>query len=120
MLTARLDNGAYVTVPLADYDHLRLGYAMTTHKGQGVTCENAYILAGGPMQDRHITYVQASRARGETRLFVDRIEAGIEITEIARRMEQERMKELASEIIRQAIIIQQQQQQQQQQQNLQR
>ena len=36
-----------------------------------------FVLAGGGMQDRHLTYVQASRARGETRLFIDRLEAGV-------------------------------------------
>lgn len=32
-LVVCLDGGALVTVPLKEYDHIRLGYAMTTHKG---------------------------------------------------------------------------------------
>lgn len=113
-LTVRLDSGRVVAIPLADYSHVRLGYAMTTHKGQGVTCESAFVLAGGGMQDRHLTYVQASRARGETRLFIDSLEAGAELTLIARRMEQERFKGMASELLRQNLVVQQHQQQHQQ------
>jgi conjugative relaxase-like TrwC/TraI family protein len=113
-LAVRLDGGRVVVVPLADYDHVKLGYAMTTHKGQGVTCEAAFVLAGGGMQDRHLTYVQASRARGETRLFIDEQEAGAELTLIARRMEQERFKGMASELLRQNLLVQQQQREHQQ------
>jgi Ti-type conjugative transfer relaxase TraA len=113
-MTVRLDSGRVVVIPLADYGHVKLGYAMTTHKGQGVTCESAFVLAGGAMQDRHLTYVQTSRARGETRLFIDSLEAGAELTLIARRMEQERFKGMASELLRQNLVAQQHQQQQQQ------
>lgn len=112
-VAVRLDGGKVVVVPLGDYDHLKLGYAITTHKGQGVTCENSFVLAGGGMQDRHLTYVQASRARGETRLFIDKTEAGAELTLIARRMEQERFKGMASELLRQNLVLQQQRDHQQ-------
>ncbi|MGL4554869.1 MAG: AAA family ATPase, partial [Gemmataceae bacterium] len=110
-IAVRLDGGQVVVVPLDDYADLKLGYAITTHKGQGVTCENSFVLAGGGMQDRHLTYVQASRARGETRLFIDRLEAGPELTLIARRMEQERFKMMASEVLRQSMLLHQQQNQ---------
>jgi ATP-dependent exoDNAse (exonuclease V) alpha subunit len=113
-VAVRLDGGKVVVVPLGDYDHLKLGYAITTHKGQGVTCENSFVLAGGGMQDRHLTYVQASRARGETRLFIDKTQAGAELTLIARRMEQELFKWMASELLRQNLVIQQQQRDHQQ------
>lgn len=110
-VAVRLDGDNVVVVPLGDYDHLKLGYAITTHKGQGVTCESAFVLAGGGMQDRHLTYVQASRARGETRLFIDKPQAGAELTLIARRMEQERFKLMASELLRQSVLLHQQQHQ---------
>ncbi|MHB0992563.1 MAG: MobF family relaxase [Burkholderiales bacterium] len=51
------------------YDAIDHGYALTTHKSQGITVDKAYVLAGGSMQDREITYVQMSRARYETRIF---------------------------------------------------
>lgn len=50
----------------------RLGwaYASTIAGSQGQTVERAFVLAD-PNLDRHDAYVSASRARGETRLFVD-------------------------------------------------
>lgn len=98
-LSVRLDTGSRVWVPLEEYEHLRLGYAMTTHKGQGATVERAYILAGGPMQDREISYVQASRAREVTGIFVDRMEAGEALTDLVRSMNHSRRKELAHTLL---------------------
>lgn len=50
----------------------RLGwaYASTIAGSQGQTVESAFVLAD-PSFDRHDAYVSASRARGQTRLFVD-------------------------------------------------
>lgn len=50
----------------------RLGwaYASTIAGSQGQTVESAFVLAD-PSLDRHDAYVSASRARGETRLFID-------------------------------------------------
>ena len=50
---------------------LSLGYAVTIHKSQGVTADNAYVLAGGTM-DKHLGYVALSRHRRHLRLYVDR------------------------------------------------
>lgn len=98
-LTARLDEGERVTVPLSRYQDVKLGYAITTHKGQGVTVENAYALVGGAMQDRELSYVQMSRTRGETRLYTDRNEAGDDLTDLARQMSKSRQKELAHALL---------------------
>ncbi|MFC5423115.1 MobF family relaxase [Bosea eneae] len=50
----------------------RLGwaYASTIAGSQGQTVESAFVLAD-PSFDRHDAYVSTSRARGQTRLFVD-------------------------------------------------
>lgn len=69
-LRVTLDSGRPVTLNADGYEHLRLGYALTTHKAQGMTTENAFILTGGSMTDREMSYVQASRARGTTRWYV--------------------------------------------------
>jgi Ti-type conjugative transfer relaxase TraA len=98
LLVVRLDSSAVVTVPLADYEHLRLGYCLTAHKGQGVTCDRAYVLLGDEMQDLHLSYVQASRARTETHLFTDRVSAGDELSDLVRGMQQERQKTLAHDV----------------------
>jgi hypothetical protein len=50
------------------------------------------------MQDRESTYVQASRAREETRLYVDRVSAGEEFSSMLRSMERSRAKDLAIDI----------------------
>jgi ATP-dependent exoDNAse (exonuclease V) alpha subunit len=94
-VTVKLDDGSKVTVPLKDYQHMTLGYACTTHKGQGSTVERAYVLAGGKMQDRELSLVQISRARTSTRIYTDEREAGKDLRELARQMEEERQKTLA-------------------------
>ncbi|MCY3872928.1 MAG: AAA family ATPase [Rhodobacteraceae bacterium] len=50
---------------------LGLGYAVTIHESQGVTADNAFVLAGGTM-DKHLGYVALSRHRRHLRLYVDR------------------------------------------------
>jgi len=98
-LIVRLDNRPFVSIPVKDYTHMKLGYAMTTHKSQGVTTENSYVLLGGPNQDRELTYVQASRARGTTRFFIDRLEAGDEMRDICKELERSSQKELAHDLL---------------------
>ena len=93
-ITVDLGNGASVTVPLKDYDHVKLGYCATSHKGQGKTVETCFALLGGNMQDREISYVQASRARGDTRLYADS-EHG-ELKDLARQMATSHQKVLAT------------------------
>ncbi len=70
ILSVHLDDERRIKVDAEQYPHLRLGYALTTHKAQGMTVERSFILTGGQMTDRELTYVQASRARGTTRWYV--------------------------------------------------
>lgn len=93
-LSVRLDSGQVARFRLADYEHIQLGYSVTTHKAQGSTTENAFVLMGS-MQDREISYVQLSRARGQTRLYVDRLLAGDSLSELAKRAGTSHVKELA-------------------------
>lgn len=99
-LTARLDNGERVSMNTGYYDHIKLGYAATTHKGQGMTVERAFVLAGGQMQDRELSYVQASRARGETRIYAERAEMGEASSILTKQMKRSRQKEMAVEVIK--------------------
>lgn len=92
-VTVRLDPGREVTVDLTRYESLRLGYAVTTHKAQGVTTDSTLILTG-PMQDREMSYVQVSRARERTEIF-----APAEPEErLADRMSRSRRKVLACDL----------------------
>lgn len=85
----RRDN--LVVVPLATlnpmaktYEGLALDYAMTTHLGQGLTVENSYVLLGGSMASRELTYVQVSRHRDSLRLYTTEEAAGKELADLAR------------------------------------
>lgn len=49
------------------FDH---GYAVTIHKSQGATVDQAYVLASRTM-DKHLAYVAMTRHRSDMRLFVN-------------------------------------------------
>lgn len=95
----QLDRGPWLRVPLDEYEHVRLGYAMTTHKGQGITVERSFVLAGGPLTCREIAYVQGSRARETTRIFVDQAEAGEHLTQLVKSMQTSRQKTMAHALL---------------------
>ena len=86
-----------ITVPLKDLpeDAVTLGYAFTTHKMQGATCDHAYVLAAGRMTDRELTYVQATRGRRSTRFFLDELHAGKNLEDFANAVARSRRKDLA-------------------------
>ena len=102
-LTIRLDGEGEprdVTVRSRDYgvEGLTLGYAQTTHKGQGQTVDHSYLLVGGKLADREMIYVQATRGKLSTQLFVDEVHAGEELQELARSLARSRPKELAHDL----------------------
>lgn len=97
-LTVRLDAGDQICLSLKSYAHVKPGYAMTTHKGQGATTEYAFLLVGGGLQDRELSYVQVSRSRAETRIFTDVDEAVENLKQLVRQMSQSRQKEMAHTI----------------------
>ncbi|MEO0363741.1 MAG: AAA family ATPase, partial [Pseudomonadota bacterium] len=51
------------------YRHIDHGYAVTIHKSQGATVDEAYVLASRSM-DRHLAYVAMTRHRDRMRLFL--------------------------------------------------
>ena len=97
-----LDTGDRVTIEVADYPHLRLGYASTVHKAQGATTTRAYVLGGGPMESREIGYVETSRAREGTRI----VSTGggsvpdEDFERLVREMSRSRQKSMAHTVIR--------------------
>lgn len=104
----RLDNGLEVALPYRHFKHIELGYAVTTHKGQGVTVKNSYVLCGGAMTDREMSYVQASRARKDTRFYTEEIKVwnpdlakreDRTMEELSRQMSQSRAKDLAHSVL---------------------
>ena len=94
----RLDSGTCVSFSISEYRALELAYAITTHKGQGTTVETAFVLAGGPTQSREMSYVQMSRAKGDTHLYWDNAEPGPLLEPLTRAMQASRQKEMATDI----------------------
>lgn len=63
-----LDNGKTVKFSPEEYNRFQLGYAATVHKSQGITVDEAYVLAT-PHFDRHTTYVAMSRHKESVNLY---------------------------------------------------
>jgi ATP-dependent exoDNAse (exonuclease V) alpha subunit len=80
-----------------DRNDITLGYATTTHKAQGATVAYAYVLTDEAMQNRELSYVQASRAKQLTRIYTTRQEAGEDLTELIRQMNKTAQKSLSIE-----------------------
>lgn len=106
-LRVKLDSGQETLVPCREYQDLLLGYALTTHKSQGMTVDNSFVLCGGTMTDRELSYVQASRARHNTKFFTGKIMAWnpdtqqreeATLRELGRQMSQSRQKDLAHDL----------------------
>lgn len=93
--TVKLDSGRKVTVDLDKFPHLELGYASTTHRAQGETVREAFVLTGSAMQDKHLAYVQGTRAEEQTHFFLTKGEAGAGLTEAAKRMSRDRQRTTA-------------------------
>jgi Ti-type conjugative transfer relaxase TraA len=68
----KTDDGNTVNLYGSDYEHVSHGYAVTTHKSQGVTVQNSFILNSGSMASSELSYVQMSRHKNEAHLFIDR------------------------------------------------
>jgi len=64
LITVVLDTGERVSFAPRQCPHLQLGYALTTHKAQGITVERAFVYVDETAENREAAYVQASRARG--------------------------------------------------------
>lgn len=95
-----LDTGIRTRIPLKHFDGIRLGYAITVHRAQGITVENASVMLGGPMQNHEMTLVQISRARNQTRLYTNHWEAGENLENLAAQMRRTTQQELAVELQR--------------------
>lgn len=68
VLHVRLDNGKTVAFDSAVYANVDHGYAATVHKNQGVTVDQAFVLATALM-DRHLGYVAMSRHRDSVTVY---------------------------------------------------
>jgi ATP-dependent exoDNAse (exonuclease V) alpha subunit len=80
IINAVLDNGQKKEINVQKYNHIEYGWATTTHKAQGMTVDRAFVygFANESMASQQATYVQISRAREETKLFIVAGERGVE------------------------------------------
>ncbi|QBG35962.1 MobF family relaxase [Litorilituus sediminis] len=68
-ITIALDNGKQVEFNTKYYTALDYGYGMTTHKSQGLTCDNAYIFFSERYLSKELAYVKMSRSRNAPRVY---------------------------------------------------
>ena len=80
LIDVRLDSGETKRIHTDNYNHIDYGWATTTHKAQGATVERAFVygFSSESMASQQATYVQISRAKEETKLFVVAGERGVE------------------------------------------
>lgn len=68
--TATLDSGETVIMPKS-YKFIEYGYALTVHKSQGMTVDNASVLIDSTYWDRFLSFVAMTRHRKSLTLFAD-------------------------------------------------
>jgi len=97
-LTVKLDDtGKNVHIPLREYQDLSLGYAMTTHKSQGATIDQSFVL-GADRTSKELSFVQLSRHRKATTLYLTEQQAGEDLKSICRAMEKSERRKMAHEL----------------------
>ena len=96
-VTVQIDGGKKISVPLDQYSHVDLGYALTVHKAQGTTIDgNVYVMASEVMTDREWSYVALSRAKGTTRIYT----SGIDDARLQRDMQRSHRKDTSLDHVR--------------------
>jgi len=70
-LHIKTDDGQAVRVDPQQYEHLQHGYAISVHKSQGATVNQAYVLANEGMTDKEWMYVAGSRHRESLNIYAD-------------------------------------------------
>jgi Ti-type conjugative transfer relaxase TraA len=94
-MAVRTDDGRSVAFDVKDYAHIDHGYAATFHKSQGVTVDQAHILAT-PGMDRHSAYVGLTRHRDGVQLHYGRDDFADQ-SKLVRTLSRERVKDMASD-----------------------
>jgi conjugative relaxase-like TrwC/TraI family protein len=95
-----LDDGQKKQINVKEYNHLEHGWATTTHKAQGATVDRAmvYGFSNESMASAQATYVQISRAREETKIFIVAGERGLEREGASIKMDAQERKEALDEM----------------------
>ena len=67
-ITVTLDSGRVIEFGLNDYNSIQHGYASTIHSSQGITVDNAYLLASRNM-NANLAYVGMTRHRQDLQIY---------------------------------------------------
>ena len=94
-MVVRLDSGQTVRFDVKDYAQIDHGYAATIHKSQGVTVDQAHVLAT-PGLDQHGAYVALTRHRERVELHYGRDDFADERA-LVRTLSRERAKDMAGD-----------------------
>jgi ATP-dependent exoDNAse (exonuclease V) alpha subunit len=86
-----------ITLDLKTYGDVQLGYASTTHRVQGLTFKQCFVLLGDSMLDREMAFTQMSRASHECKLYAAAAFLGDSLVELAKRIAKSNRKDLAHE-----------------------
>ena len=103
-LVLRTDSGREITLSAGylDVGHARHGYALTGHKTQGLTVDDAFVLAVGEGSLKEWGYVALSRARYSTRLYTTQTDLEAEIPPTYRPERPDSIEQLAKALSRPA------------------
>ncbi len=93
-LTINKERSKTIKIKVSDYSNIELGYATTTHKAQGITIKNSFVLMSGAMQNKEMSYVQLSRAMQNCEIFTTELDLGESMLELLRKVELSRRKEM--------------------------
>lgn len=97
-VTVELDHGERVRVNLNRYADTALGYALTTHKAQGSTVDEAFVYITPQQVSREMVYVQTSRARNHLAVYCPGNDLGEDLAELGKAVERDSRSELAVEV----------------------
>jgi ATP-dependent exoDNAse (exonuclease V) alpha subunit len=66
-----LDNGKTVQFSKEKYQHFDYAYALTVHKSQGISINNAHVVIDSPYWDRHLSYVAMTRHKEKLNIYAN-------------------------------------------------
>ncbi|QDQ40261.1 Ti-type conjugative transfer relaxase TraA [Legionella geestiana] len=70
-LEVKLDTGELLTIP-EPYRAIDYGYALTVHKSQGMTVDNASVLVDSKYWDKNLSFVAMTRHRQNLKVYADK------------------------------------------------
>lgn len=67
--SVKLDTGTEVKIPALKYQHYDYAYAVTVHKSQGMTVDNAHVVIDSKYWDKYLSLVAMTRHREKLKVY---------------------------------------------------